>query len=136
MLVGMSGFGRPRMLLASLIGTLAVEGCGHPQPISAADVHHYTGLQLCPTAQVIDLTTPRERDTVPGFSYHIRLDLDRTCGSSLQTQLAKLWPSECPAAKLNADGCFIQDAWPKAAKHTTIVMRPLGGNRFDLAFYE
>ena len=83
-----------------------------------------------------DLTTPEERDTVPGFSYHVALQLDATCEASFRRQLALLRSSSCEAAADLSRGCFVQDAYPRASEHTSIAVSSRGSGGYDMRFYE
>ena len=121
--------------LFCLAGTAFVSACS-PTPVTVADVRHYTGIGLCDAAGLKDLTTQQERDTVPGFSYHVALNLNATCEASFRRQLAQLPTSSCYAAADLSGGCFVQDAYPTASKHTSIVVTSLGSGRYDMSFYE
>ena len=93
----------------------------------------YRSLRLCNGAVVRDLTTPEERDTTPGFSFHVDLALPPACKADFEKQLATLAGADCIAAD-----CFVEDTSVHGAtkKHTTIMTRALGGTRYDLRFFE
>jgi hypothetical protein len=118
--------------LAATVVILA--GCG-ADPGSVDGVHHYTGLALCDGTKVNDLTTPEERETVPGFSYHVAFRLDAACQASFRRQLAELPGNNCPANGDLSRGCSVQDAYPKANKHTTITVTSLGSGQYDMRFF-
>lgn len=107
-------------------------------PMMRADVSRYTGLQLCEATAVRDLTSREERDTTPGFSFHVQLDLPADCEAALAAQMARLEPAHCGSWPKVSRICFIQDASIRgpAKKHTTIMAEALGGGRYDVRFYE
>lgn len=119
------------VILAALIGLGA---CASADPVTVRDINNYTGIVLCPAAAVRDLTTKEERDTTPGFSFHVTVGLTPDCAASFERQLATLSPTECTLERVRASGCFVQDAYPTSTKHSSIMVHPLGGNRFDLRF--
>lgn len=116
--------------------TTAIAGCA-PKPTTAADVTRYTSLRLCDGGAVRDLTTPEERDTAPGFSFHVDVVLPLACKEDFERQLATLAGSQC-AHLAQGIGCFVEDASVRGAtkKHTSVMARPLGGAHYDLRFYE
>src|SRR3954464_5487930 len=101
---------------------LAFVGACSPTPVTVADVRRYTGIGLCDAAGLKDLTTHEERETVPGFSYHVALQFDATCEASFRRQLALLPASSCDRTADLSRGCFVQDAYPTASKHTSIAV--------------
>lgn len=115
---------------------MTATGCA-PKPTTAADVKQYTSLRLCNGAKVRDLTTPEERDTTPGFSFHVDLVLPPACKADFESQLATLGGGQCVHSAEGAD-CLVQDASVHGAtkKHTSIMAKALGGARYDLRFYE
>lgn len=123
----------PVTLLAFL--TTAIASCS-PKPVTPNDVTRYTGVRLCDGAQVRDLTTPQERDTTPGYSFHVELLLPPTCEGAFEGQLAAFPASSC-AHMAPASPCSVDDASLGGAtkKPTTIIATPLGGGRYDLRFY-
>jgi hypothetical protein len=114
---------------------LLLASCSAP-PVRASDITHYTGLTLCPGARVTDLTTPEERDTTPGFSFHVVLTLDRACEAQLIQQLAELSARDCSPAWTRKNGCVVLDAsvGGRTRKHTSVGVTPLGSGRYDLRF--
>ena len=119
----------------SLAGLLAVGACS-TQTVTASDIRHYTSIALCPTASVSDLTTQEERDTVPGFSFHVMLKMDAPCAISFERQLAAVAPVECVRNRLHVAGCYAIGNETKTAMHTTIVVRPTGKGLYDLRFFD
>jgi hypothetical protein len=113
-------------------------GCAPPAPVGADDVTRYTGLTLCPGSLITDRTTAEERDTVPGFSFHVVLKLDQSCEAKLIDQLARLSPRGCPPAWTRQRGCYIEDASVVGLtkKRTSIMITPAGAGRYDLRFYQ
>lgn len=98
-------------------------------------MREYTGIDLCPSARVIDLTTAAERDTVPGFSFHVGLSLDRACDASFRRQLAAISPPDCAATALRRHGCTILDVARHAGPHATIIVVPADRGHYDMRFY-
>jgi hypothetical protein len=119
----------------SMVCFTSLGACSSASPVTAKDIQHYTGIELCPAAAVHDLTSKEERDTTPGFSFHVTLGVPSDCVASFERQLAKLSPSECSPERVLGPGCFVRDAYPTAGKHTSIMVHRLGDNRFDLRFY-
>ncbi len=124
-----------RQLLTStpLVALIGV-GCSSANPVTARDIKHYTGIELCPTAAVRDLTTQQERDTTPGFDFHASLKLDATCAASFERQLASIAPDECVPERVHAAGCYATGDQTKTAMHTTIIVRSTGTGLYDLRF--
>lgn len=123
------------MSLASCFLCLAVSGCSG-YPVTHDDVRHYTGLALCDSALVRDLTSEDERATFPGFSFHVSFALDPTCETSFRRQLTALPTSRCPTAANLSHGCYVEDAFPKAAKHTSIIVWEVGQRTYDMRFFQ
>ena len=117
-----------------LLAVVAVSGCHALGPIDHDDIRYYTSIDLCPNAQIRDLTTHEERDGFIGFSFQVELALNPSCARSFVAQLSSLSPAEC-AAPLSSNGCWVQDTFPKTGKHTTIVVKPFGEGRFYMHFY-
>jgi hypothetical protein len=123
-----------------LVGTgmLVLAGClpAADPGSNRSDFEKYTSLKLCPGDRLVDRTTSQERDTTPGFSFHIEVQLNRSCAAQFEHQLAILDPTGCGPARLRATGCFIQDVWPHAKKHTTLYVTPISASRYDVRFAE
>jgi hypothetical protein len=100
-----------------------------------AEIRHYTGLSLCQGADVRDLTTREEKETTPGYSYHVALTLDAGCEASFRKQLAELPGNNCNATGDLSRGCAVEDAYPKAQKHTSITLRSLRPGQYDMSFW-
>lgn len=120
------------VILGALIGLSA---CRSADPVTVLDIKDYTGVDLCPAAAVHDVTTKEERDTTPGFSFHVIVGLTPKCAASLEKQLVAISPTECTLEHVRGQGCFVKDAYPTSAKHSSIMVHPVGRNRFDLRFY-
>jgi len=118
-----------------LIASCATISACSADPVTAVDIRHYTGLSLCEGAPVKDLTTRQERDTVPGFSYHVAFRLNASCEASFREQLAALPTSGCHATGDLSRGCAVEDAYPKADKHTAIMVTSLGSGQYEMRFY-
>jgi len=114
----------------------ALSACSSATPVTKSGIERYTGIKLCPGATVHDLTTVEERDTTPGFSYHVTLDVPLSCAASFERQLAALSHNECTPERLRRTGCFMQDVYPAVEKRSSMMIGPLRANRFDLRFYE
>jgi hypothetical protein len=115
---------------------LALGACGSPGPASSDDVEHDTGLSLCPSTDVQDLTTQQERDTAPGISYHVKLTMDGGCAADLERQLSAISSGECTTALLRSSGCSIRDASAVTGRHTSISVMPVGPGQYDVRFSE
>ena len=124
-----------RLKLSSYAVFMGVSACS-ADPVTTADVRRYTGLSLCSSASVRDLTSNQERDTTPGYYFHVRIALDPTCDSSFRNQLAGLPKSGCTTAASLNQGCYVEDAYPKAAKHTSIMVSEVGRRTYDMRFYQ
>lgn len=122
-------------LRLALCVTLTSLGACSAAPVKSADVEHYTGILLCPSAVVRDLTTGEERNTTPGFSFHVEIVVKSACEASFRKQLAALPTSGCAATANLSGGCFVKDAFPKASKSTSIMVFASGEHRYDLRFY-
>lgn len=115
----------------------AMSACSSAEALTVADIRYYTGLTLCEGVAVHDLTLRQERNVAtPGFSFHVVLQLDAACEASFRKQLAALPTSNCRASGGLSRGCFVEDAYPKAIKHTSIAVTTLGSGRYDMRFYE
>lgn len=121
--------------LTVVFGAYALEAI-NSRPFSQAEFEHYTGVELCAGDRVDDQSSLEERDTVPGFSYHLRVQLDRSCHRQFEDKVAALWPKECEANRIKASGCQIQDAWPHAKKHTSMSLTPLSPDHYDVRLWE
>jgi len=100
-------------------------------------VKHYTGIALCPTAQVEDRTTSQESNTVPGFSYHVTLTLDPHCVDDFKRQLSAISPPDCSREFLQLHHeCYVQDASAASGIHTSIMASMIAPGRYDVRFYE
>lgn len=120
--------------LTIICGVIASGGCARAESIDASFVREYTGLQLCPGAVVRDLTTVEERDTTPGFSFHVELVMDASCIAEFEQQLGVMG---CPTP-LSAVGCYVQDASKHGLteRHTSLMIGPSSEGQFDLRFYQ
>ena len=114
---------------------IGVSACS-ADPVTNADVRHYTGLLLCPSTLVRDLTSNQERDTTPGFSFHVSIALDPSCETSFRNQLAGLAKSGCTTDASLSRGCYVEDAYPKAGEHTSIIVSKVGRRTYDMRFYQ
>jgi hypothetical protein len=112
-----------------------LSGCS-ANPLTISDFKHYTGIALCPAARFRDVTTPEERDTTPGFSFHVKLGLSPKCAKDFERQLAALSPPECASNLLRPDGCHVEDAYAVAGVHTSIIARPIATGEYDVRFWE
>jgi hypothetical protein len=123
-------------LVAYTILSVAAFGCA-PQRATVADIARYTSLRLCNGTIVHDLTSPGERDTTPGFSFHVEVVLPPTCTADFERQIAMLGGDACSAWPQRTE-CFVEDASTRGAtkKHSTIMAKALGGAHYDLRFYE
>jgi hypothetical protein len=115
---------------------LLLSACGWSDQASSDDVEHYTGISLCPSTQVGDMTTEQERDTASGFSYHVRLAMDRSCAHDFEEQLSRISRGDCTPALLRSSGCSVQDAYAVTGKHVSISALLIGAGRYDLRFYQ
>jgi hypothetical protein len=116
---------------------MTTTGCS-AAPVNASDVKRYTGVRLCDAATVRDRTTPEERDTTPGFSFHVVLRMPAACQRDFEAQLAEIAGAECPNWPHAQRACLILDASKRGStkKHTTVNATALGGGLYDLRFYE
>ncbi|WP_150291604.1 hypothetical protein [Sphingobium estronivorans] len=114
--------------------SFGLAACGTPQAVTQTEIKEYMGLEICRTAEVHDLTTPEERNTTPGFSYHIKLQFDPECADQFKRQLQRISPVECAMERVQVTGCWIQDAKPQSGKHTSVAVHPLGATSFDVRF--
>ena len=121
--------------LSLCVAIIGVSGCS-ANPITTDDVRHDTGISLCQSTLVRDLTSSEERDTVPGFSFHVEFSLDSACESSFRKQLAELPTSSCALTTDLSQACYVEDAFPKAAEHTSIMVSALGRRTYDMRFYQ
>jgi hypothetical protein len=110
---------------------LCLSGCS-----PSSDLKRETNIRLCPGAGVQDLTTQQERNTTPGFSYHLRLSLDPTCARDFERQLSSISPRECPIEWLRKNGCTVMDTYAASGKHTTIMAKPISPDKYDVRFYQ
>lgn len=110
---------------------LCLSGCS-----PSSDLKRETSIQFCPNAGVQDFTTPQERDTTPGFSYHLRLTLDPACARDFERQLSAISPKECPIEWLRKNGCTVMDSYAAAGKHTTIMAKPMSPGQYDVRFFQ
>lgn len=117
-----------------MCGMLLVGGCAQAEPVNASFVREYTGLRLCPGAVVRDLTTTEERDTTPGFSFHVELAMSASCSSEFEQQLGAMG---CPTP-LSTGGCYVQDTskYGVSERHTSLGIHPSSQGRYDLRFYQ
>jgi len=115
---------------------LALGACASSGPASSDDVEHYTGISLCPSTRVEDLTTEQERDTAPGFSYHVQLTMDRLCARDFELQLSRISQGACTPDLLRSSGCSVQDASGVTGKHVSISALVIGAGRYDVRFYQ
>lgn len=122
--------------MLGLLALAALSACSSANPVTKSDIKQYTGINLCPAVTIEDLTTTEERDTTPGFSFHVAIDMPPACTASFERQLAALSRDECSSMRVRQSGCSMQAAYPAAAEHTSTMIYPLSGNRFDLRFYE
>jgi hypothetical protein len=122
-------------ILAGCAALISIAGCSS-RPFDKSDIKKYTSIELCSAASVQDLTAREEYDTIPAFSYHVSVEMPHICVHSFLEQLAMLSPRECSPERVESSGCFVQDAFPSASKHTTITIRPTGSGRFDMRFVE
>jgi hypothetical protein len=42
---------------------------------------------------------------------------------------------ECAAERVQAAGCWVEDAKTESGKHTSITVEPIGATSFDVRFY-
>lgn len=117
-----------------MCGTLLAGGCARAEPVNASSVREYTGLRLCPGAVVRDLTATEQRDTTPGFSFHVELAMNASCTSEFERQLRAMG---CPTP-LSTGGCYVQDAskYGVTERHTSISIHPSSAGRYNLRFYQ
>lgn len=121
------------IVMLTLAGSSA---CSTADPVTSRDFKRYTGVTLCPAAQIRDLTTPEERDTTPGFSFHVRLKLNRACAAAFERQLAEVSPPACASNLIRPYGCMIDDAYPASGIHTTIATVAVAPSDYDVRIYE
>ena len=127
---------RQMFSILSLAAFSSLLACSSADPVSRNDIKHYTGIELCSLAHLTDLTTSKERDATPGFSFHVRLGLDAKCADDFERQLAALSPPDCAGKPLQPSGCFVRDAYAVAGKHTSIMVKPVATGQYDVRFYE
>lgn len=113
--------------------SLSLSGCGHGD--GRAELKDRLGVELCRTARVTDLTTDAERNSYPGYSYHVSLQLDTACDSAFRQQLAELAPPECPVRTLRRHGCTIHDVARAAGRHATVLVVPGRSGAYDVRFF-
>ena len=118
---------------AALALPTLLAACGHPD--GTAQLQNYTGIALCPSAKVSDLTTTEERATYPGFSYHVALTLDPACDTGFRQALARVSPQECPTRTLRRHGCTIRDLARQPGRHATMLVVPGSGGEYDVRIY-
>lgn len=120
--------------MASAVAFMAW-ACAPAEPVSRSTITQYTGLELCADVDVRDLTTPQERDTVPGFSFHVELGMTPQCRQAFERQLAEMG---CSATLTPAHGCHVEDAsgHGRTRHHASIMVRPLSNGRYDLRVYQ
>jgi hypothetical protein len=123
-----------RFRLALILPALA--GCS-PKPLGLADIEHYTGLRPCEGSVARDLTTNAERNTTPGFSFHVQLQVPPACTGPFEAQVRALPGAHCGGWPQSARTCFVEDE-PKgrAQKHTNVAAHTLGGASYDLRLWE
>jgi hypothetical protein len=117
-----------------MCGMVLVGGCAQAEPINPSFVREYTGLQLCQGATVRDLTTAEERDTTPGFTFHVELAMSPSCTPDFEQQLGTMG---CPTP-LSRAGCGVQDTskYGVTERHTSLSIHPTSEGRYDLRFYQ
>lgn len=120
----------------AILALAGLSACSTADPVTVRDFKRYTGVALCPAAQIRDLTTPEERDTTPGFSFHVRLKLNRTCAAAFERQLARVSPSDCASNLLRPHGCTVDDAYAASGMHTSIATVPIAPGEYDVRFWE
>lgn len=115
---------------------LILNGCA-PRPMDVSELRHYTGLKLCDGARVHDLSTRQERDTTPGFSFHVTLAMPQMCRSSFEGQVRRLAGGNC-ASLSDRFACFVMDASASGTTHihTSLAVQQTAGSEYDLRFYE
>ena len=59
------------------VGIIGAAGACLSRCSPSSDLKRETGTEVCPGANVQDLTTLEEEDTTPGFSHHLLLSLGR-----------------------------------------------------------
>jgi hypothetical protein len=106
------------------------------RPLTPSGFHRFTGVELCTGDQLSDRSSDAERNTVPGFAFHVEVQLDRSCPSKFEDKLAMLAPRECATDKVKSGGCYVKDAWPHATEHTTVIVKPLTADRYEVRFWE
>lgn len=124
---------RKSFVILALVGSST---CSTADPVAVDDFRHYTGIALCPAARIRDLTTPDERDTTPGFSFHVRLQLNQECAASFERQLARLSPPACSSNLLRPNGCMVDDAYAASGMHASIATVPITTGIYDVRFWE
>ena len=102
----------------------------------SSDLKRETGVELCPSANVQDLTTQEEQDTTPGFSRHLLLSLDPTCARDFERQLSAISPRDCSIELLRNNGCAVMDTYTSSGRHTSIIARPISPDKYDVRFYQ
>ena len=63
--------------------------------MTVLDIKDFTGIELCPAAAVQDVTTKEERDTTPGFSFHVIVWLALKCAALFKRQVVAISRTEC-----------------------------------------
>lgn len=125
-----------RPLLVGM-GLMAVAACHGRSPVlQASDFERYTGVKLCASDRLLDRTSDQERDVTPGFTFHVELELDRRCHPQFEERLARLSLQGCTPTRARAEGCFVEDASPHAEKHSSLIVKPLSANRYEVRFWE
>jgi hypothetical protein len=119
------------------MGLMALTAChGGGPTVQVSEFERYTGIGLCASDRLLDRTSDQERNLTPGFAFHVELELDRSCDPQFEEKLSAVSRQECTPTRVKAGGCFVADASPLAQKHSSLTVKPLSANRYDVRFWE